>query len=75
MAIIETIKTAASKVRAKVRYEMLSHELRVAQSDMAALGVHIGQIIRKKEKLKRELSEAEKYQIEQNLDHWTAEPF
>ena len=75
MAIIDTIKTAAAKLKTKVRYEMLSHELRVAQSDMAALGVHIGQIIREKEKLKRELSESERYQIEQNADHWTAEPF
>lgn len=73
--MFDTIKTTVGKLKTKVRYEMLSHELRVAQNDMAALGVHIGQIIRKKEKLKRELSESEKYEIEQIQDHWTAEPF
>ena len=36
---------------------------------MANLGVHIGNLIREKERIKRNLSEAEMYELEQTLDY------
>ena len=67
--MLTLIKKTISRAKDKVRYELIAHELRTAQEDMANLGVHIGELIREKERIKRNLTEAELYELEQTLDY------
>ena len=60
----------------RARHYVIGRQIRDLQQRIHVTSVRLGKLVQEQQKIDRKLTEAERYQIEANADHWTSlEPF
>jgi hypothetical protein len=60
----------------RARYYVIGRQIRDLQQSIHQASIRLGKRVQEQQELERKLTEAERYQIEANADHWTSlDPF